>query len=530
MCETSSTSTAMNESNSEIQSFYKNKTIFITGATGFMGKVLIEKLLYSCSDLDKIYILIRAKKDRSCNNRLEDIFKLPLFQRIQIEKPQVMKKVIPFNGDICSDNLGLTDEERERLINEVNIVFHCAAGLHMHAKLKDAVEINMIGTKRVLNLGKEMKHLQAFIHLSTAFCHVDQKEVGERTYDSSNDPEDIIRLVQCLDEDTVDLITPKLLRRHPNTYIYSKHLAEKLVVNEFPELPCCIARPSIVFPSYKEPLPGWVDNLNGPIGILVGGGKGIIRSMHCNGNYNAEIIPVDLAINDLIIIAYKIATSLRNSESILVVNMTSQIDTLRITWSETLKKGKQLIYEYPFERQIWYPGGDLHSNKFVHNIIVLLFQIIPAYFIDFLMLVFRRKRFMVRIQKKILNGLAVLQYFTTRQWIFYNKNIITLCDDLTPLDKKIFPTIIYNIGEMEYFKHLILGTRQYCMKEDLSTLPKARRHQKMMYVIHITTIYLFYYGVLYLIYNNVEIVRFFFDYVIEKIKSILFIRKFIEHV
>jgi len=54
-----------------------------------------------------------------------------------------------------------------------------------------------------------MKHLQAFIHLSTAFCHVGQKEVGERIYDSSNDPEDIMRLVQCLDEDTIDLITPE---------------------------------------------------------------------------------------------------------------------------------------------------------------------------------------------------------------------------------------------------------------------------------------------------------------------------------
>lgn len=67
----------------------------------------------------------------------------------------------------------------------------------------------------------------------------------------------------------------------------------------------------IVIPAYKEPLPGWVDNLNGPIGLLVGGGKGVIRSMHCNGNYNAEVVPVDLAINNLIAIAYKIATSLR---------------------------------------------------------------------------------------------------------------------------------------------------------------------------------------------------------------------------
>ncbi|XP_025265588.1 putative fatty acyl-CoA reductase CG5065 isoform X3 [Camponotus floridanus] len=479
MCEISSTSTAMNESKSEIQSFYKDKIIFITGASGFMGKVLIEKLLYSCSDLNKIYILIRTKKSRSYDNRLEDIFKLPLFQRIRTEKPQVLKKVIPFNGDICSNNLGLTDKEREQLINEVNIIFHCAACLQMNAKLKDAVEMNMRGTKRVLNLGKEMKHLQAFIHLSTTFCHVDQKEVGERIYDTSNDPEDIMRLVQCLDEDTIDLITPKLIHPHPNTYTYSKHLAEKLVANEFPDILCCIARPSIVFPSYKEPLPGWVDNFNGPVGILVGGGKGIIRSMHCNSNFNVEIIPVDLAINDLIIIAYKIATSLKNSESILVVNMTSQINTLRITWREVLKKYKQFIYEYPFEGQIWYPAGDVHSNKILHNIIVLLFQIIPAYLIDFLMLIFRQKRFMVRIQKRILDGFEVLQYFITRQWIFYNKNIITLCKDITPLDQKIFPTMVYNVDEMEYFKHLVLGMRQYCMKEDLSTLPKARRHQTM---------------------------------------------------
>ncbi|XP_011266457.2 putative fatty acyl-CoA reductase CG5065 isoform X1 [Camponotus floridanus] len=521
-------STAMAESRSTIQSFYTDKTIFITGASGFMGKVLVEKLLYSCSDLNKIYILMRAKRGRSFDNRLEDIFKLPLFQRIRTEKPQVLKKVIPLNGDICSDNLGFTDEQRELLINEVNLVFHCAATLRLEAKLKDAVEMNMIGTKRLLNLAKEMKHLEAFVHLSTAFCHVDQKELGERTYNSPDDPHDIMRLIEWLDENSIDFITPKLLHPHPNTYTYSKRLAETLVANEFPNLPCSIARPSIVIPSYKEPFPGWVDNLNGPIGLLVGGGKGVIRSMHCNGNYNAEVIPVDFAINNLIIIAYKTATSLRNSKSIPVFNIT-QSDSTPITWGEILDKGREVIYEYPFEGQVWYPDGDIRSNKFIHNIFVFFFQIIPAYFIDFLMLIFRQKRFMVRLQNRILNGLAVLQYFTTRQWIFYNKKLIALCvDELSPLDKEIFPPLVFNVDITEYLKHIVLGARQYCMKEDLSTLPKARRHQKMMYVIHITTIYLFYFGVLYFIYNNVEMVRFFLDYVTEKIKLLPFIRESVE--
>lgn len=70
--------TTMDESRSEIQSFYAGKTIFITGASGFMGKVLIEKLLYSCSDLDKIYILIRPKRGRDFDIRLDEMFKLPV--------------------------------------------------------------------------------------------------------------------------------------------------------------------------------------------------------------------------------------------------------------------------------------------------------------------------------------------------------------------------------------------------------------------------------------------------------------------
>ena len=66
---------------------------------------------------------------------------------------------------------------------------------------------------------------------------------------------------------------------------------------------------STVTPALTEPLPGWVDNLNGPVGIMVGAGKGVIRSMLCNGNYHAEMIPVDFAINSLIAIAHKTATN-----------------------------------------------------------------------------------------------------------------------------------------------------------------------------------------------------------------------------
>lgn len=64
----------------------------------------------------------------------------------------------------------------------------------------------------------------------------------------------------------------------------------------------------LVTPAHQEPLPGWVDSLNGPIGIMVAGGKGVIRSMLCEAEFEAEVIPVDHAINSLIGIAYSVAT------------------------------------------------------------------------------------------------------------------------------------------------------------------------------------------------------------------------------
>lgn len=58
---------------SRIQAYYKNKSVFITGATGFLGKVLIEKLLRSCTDLKAIYVLVRSKKGKTASERLIDI-------------------------------------------------------------------------------------------------------------------------------------------------------------------------------------------------------------------------------------------------------------------------------------------------------------------------------------------------------------------------------------------------------------------------------------------------------------------------
>lgn len=60
-----------------IPEFFNNRDIFITGGTGFVGKVLIEKLLRSCP-IKRIFLMLRAKRSKSINERLEEIKNTPV--------------------------------------------------------------------------------------------------------------------------------------------------------------------------------------------------------------------------------------------------------------------------------------------------------------------------------------------------------------------------------------------------------------------------------------------------------------------
>lgn len=63
-----------------ISAFFDNKTVLLTGSTGFLGKTLLEKLLRSCINIRKIYVLIRQKNDTGPALRLHEMFKSAVSQ------------------------------------------------------------------------------------------------------------------------------------------------------------------------------------------------------------------------------------------------------------------------------------------------------------------------------------------------------------------------------------------------------------------------------------------------------------------
>lgn len=113
--------------------------------------------------------------------------------------------------------------------------------------------------------------------MSTAYCNCDRKDVEEKIYPAPYDPEQIIACTTWMDDGLVEELTPKLIANRPNTYTFTKALAESMLRAESGSLPVAIVRPSIVLSSFREPVAGWVDNWNGPTGIIAAAGKGFFR-------------------------------------------------------------------------------------------------------------------------------------------------------------------------------------------------------------------------------------------------------------
>ena len=102
---------------SQILDFFRGKNVFISGTTGFLGKVVLEKIMRSIPDCGKIFLLVRQKvstrslifsqKGISIMERVKtEVFESGCFGRLRKELPNfddyVEQKVFPVIGDIVS--------------------------------------------------------------------------------------------------------------------------------------------------------------------------------------------------------------------------------------------------------------------------------------------------------------------------------------------------------------------------------------------------------------------------------------------
>ncbi|XP_069691430.1 fatty acyl-CoA reductase wat-like [Periplaneta americana] len=476
---------SMEEKGSVIQEFYRDANIFITGCTGFMGKVLMEKLLRSCPYINKIYVLVRRKKGKDMHTRLEDIFNEPLFMKLKQEQPKFCHKVTAVSGDCIEPGLGLSPSDRQLLAEEVDVVFHCAATVRFDEKLRIAVGINVRGTESVLQLAREMRRLKVIIHVSTAYCNCPLPEIEEKFYDLPLSHKKVTNIVDNMDDNMLDKITPDFLGNWPNTYAYTKAVSEDLVREQGVGMPIGVFRPAIVLATRTEPLWGWIDNVYGPTGVFIGAGIGLMRTLHCDLKKVANLVPVDMTINALIVSAWDVAKKPRaeSCDDIPIYNYVSSVQK-PLTWEEFMEKTSRFGFSVPPAQAVWYYSFTLNKYYFIHLLYVLFLHFLPAVLIDGVAMLFGKQTNLVKIYKKIHRFNSVISYFATREWKFTNDNVQALWKKVDAKDRRLFDFDIDGLDWEEYFFRYVRGIRVYLMKDDLSTVPVGIKKNKRLRWAH----------------------------------------------
>lgn len=460
---------------SEIVGFYKNKGIFVTGATGFLGKVLLEKLLRSCYDLKVIYVLVRPKKGVHATERLNELFNCKLFEQLSQFYPDFRSKVEAIPGDLMEPNMGISEEDEAKLIENVNIVFHSAATVRFDEPLKVAVDMNIIGVKKVVTLARKLKSLDVLVHVSTAYANCDRQHISEVVYNPPVQPDKIIEAVDWIEEDLVKLLTPKVIKLRPNTYTYTKAIAESLIMQECKDLPTTIVRPSIVGASWREPFPGWIDNFNGPTALFAAIGKGILRTMMGQFNCIADIIPVDVPVN-LMIAAGWYTGSKRTKDIVIYNSTTGQIN--KYTWGRLERDCHEALVKNPLENIFLVPNPRFTTFRLVKFFRSFFEEMIPSYIMDLYLRIINRRPIFVRLQGRIKKAVETLEFFTSCQWEFTNDNVHMLINEMNEVDNKMFNVDVKDLHWKSYMESYCLGTKKYALKEDMTKMNKCRKELK----------------------------------------------------
>ncbi|MDH5671022.1 MAG: fatty acyl-CoA reductase [Myxococcales bacterium] len=345
-----------------VRDAYAGKHVLLTGATGFLGKVYLMRLLDSVDTVGRIYVLLRPKNLVGGVARFEKMVNTspafrPLHERFGSRLSKLLRdKVVVLEGDASEPGMGLPLTTQRRLHRDLDLVVHCAGLVDFNPDLRKAVASNVHATMYMADLVERCDHA-ALLHIST--CYVAGKRYGEiperliadyapngETFDPEREAEEAMAAAEAVCErhasaehraqveaDVAEIVherrsgdhsrliksmTRRRLREElkqalsdvgmeraerwgwPNTYTYTKSMAESLLARRQDKLRLSIFRPSIVESALDFPFPGWNESFNGsaPLAYIMGSW---FRIVPARPYAPFDVVPVDLVANAMVI-------------------------------------------------------------------------------------------------------------------------------------------------------------------------------------------------------------------------------------
>lgn len=307
------------------------KRILLTGASGFLGKVALLRLLDVCPDVARVTLLLRGNAEHGPHARWQTIVATspafgPLRARLGDDTASwIDARVEIVEGDIAHPDLALDPTIAARLREEVDLVVHCAALVDFDPDVRLALASNAVGALMVGAFAASCARAR-LLHVSTCYVagyregRIDEAPVGATTPNGTPfDAEaELAALEAAIAEteaehagDPPTRVMVELGRTRaqalgwPNSYTYTKALAEGLVTARYPKLVHAVLRPSIVESALAFPFAGWNEGYNtcGPLAYLVGTW---FKALPARGANPFDVVPVDLVASALWIAAARV--------------------------------------------------------------------------------------------------------------------------------------------------------------------------------------------------------------------------------
>ncbi|MGE5326628.1 MAG: SDR family oxidoreductase [Deltaproteobacteria bacterium] len=299
---------------------FRNHEILLTGANGFLGKVVVGMLAERYPDFKHLHILLRSQGELSAKERFEQqTLASPAFSTQT--KPLPRSEISVWAGDVGVPMCGLDAPALERLTGRVSLIINCAGLVEFFPSLDQSFRSNVDGVEHVVALAKRLS--ARLLHVSTCYVCGDREGLVEESEpirgfyphrkgldDTSFDHVEELRHARerirhiyettSTSESNRRELTERLValgRQRSrnwgwvNTYTYAKSLGEQIIASE-PDLDYTIVRPPIVESALQFPFPGWIEGgrTAAPLVLMALGG---LKDWPVRKDIPLEIAPVD---------------------------------------------------------------------------------------------------------------------------------------------------------------------------------------------------------------------------------------------
>ncbi|XP_055836424.1 putative fatty acyl-CoA reductase CG8306 [Episyrphus balteatus] len=469
-------------------SWLDGKKILLTGATGYLGKVICEKLLRECLGISKLYILVRSQENANFDERIVRFKNDAIFDRVKSIDRRLMDKVMPIEGDLSKFNLNLQDMDINLLRMEINVVMHCGSNSDVNLSLKDAIFTNVRGTRYLLQLAESIIGLESFVYVSHIFSNCYERIIEEKIFPPRYDADGLVKIME-LDKDIP--MKSEILKDFSSYYLFSQHLAESLVARS--SLQTAVVRIPTLTPSVDEPYPGWFNSSNLLENFMVSAANGSIQSVYGKPETPIDILPVDLAANGIITVTMK--RRIIPETGCQVYNLTNG-GTGEISWETLMNTNRKIAIENPLETTYWSPGATIYSSYYLYIATFILTQIIPAILYDAASFLCTGKVQYVKNQIELFHQLQSLERFFHTVWMFDTENADELFNTMTFKEKKKFKFQTQNFNLDEYMRTWNNGRRAYLLELDqkASRVAKWKLQAYSVIGVILKTIFIVYVG------------------------------------